>query len=1808
MATQLGQLYYEVTIDDKRLADVLKSLKTDLKGLENEVLNFSNVAGKKLSNPFTESAKTIEQLKNQITGLKQIWEKLDFNDTSGQQSVINKYKELSATLDKVGFSMDKIIAKQVQRIDPFRLPENTLGGIREKIGALSSEKLSTDINSIQRYNIELERLKKLQDDFQNSGIVKPPTQEKNLSEVLNMEVNSLNQVSEKLKELRRIRGEQKTTDAQYISTMQKIVQEETNLLTIQNQMINAGKQEITIQQKLQQELQKTPLTIDSMIESAKNLESIYKKLDNSTNDGDQAVEKWRQLQQELSKYGIVLRSTLMEQKTLSQVMMMGSSTISEIRNKMQALSRVREQENTKTKEGQKNINQINAEYKRLERALQDVGAASKNVNRDLLGMDRVASQIKGQLGAVFSIYALQRFSKELIRVRGQYELQQVSLRAILRDTEKADQIFAQVVELGLKSPFTTMELVGYTKQLAAYRIETEDLYKTTKMLSDVSAGLGVDMQRIILAYGQVRAASVLRGQEVRQFTEAGIPLVEELANKFSILEGRAVSTGEVFQKISKRMVSFGMVKEIFEDLTKEGGMFYNMQEIQSETLYGQVRNISDAIEKMFNQIGQGSDGILKGTVGVARSLVDNWETVGKVVLSAAAALGTYKMMMIAANILAEIGNLRAFASAFITTARNINIATAAQTAFNKVAMKNVYAAIAAVLVAIGLALYNFSKRVSEVDKALENIEKSANSSAIKLGYMYAEIDKLGRVLKKEQEELDKTTKGTDEYAKASEKVDGAKKKQIQAAEKVIKTYGDESKSLDITSEKLINEINIRKKLTAEILKNVRARAAETEIEGIDSEMASKTAKYYKNIQNIVEKAAKQNKRLEEYPNIWAQLRDAIDIQDREEFLKVIKENQELLTLWVGGEKIVAPYVFANFNEIEKIIKKSQENKDKIMAGITAVSKKETKTIEDTSWRKYWDDFYKKMSEEEQNAWQAGKPKNISSGQVEESLTDFIEDRQKEWKEAEKIIEELGSSANEAAKEEVENARTLQKQLSKLADIYGYDPRGSKVRNKEESENEKKNKAAEKALERLQREYVKDQNKLDELLLNAMEEGINKRYKASENAYEKEIRLIEKERSDLDKIEADLKGAGKLTPENQIRIDEERDTLDKREIAAMDAKNREIWQINKETTEAIQDMWSSVYEPYMSELDNQILKIETKYREHRENILKLYKDSEEQQIALAEAEFNERRDIEVASLDNQLKILDAHQELEKQKQELANKSIVFEAEKEKKLLEIDLKYAELRLKILKKLQAEGVKELETEIESLEVSIDTMNKQLDELPSDKFYEVLDGIIGISDALGGLSGDLGKVFSSISKSAVSIKKTFEEAKKSTKDYADLASTAVSGAVDIFNMMTTAYSNRKQAEKEYYQNAISFAHDYALALNEQLRTMSEQEESGFVTNYSGRIEGAFKAREEAINKYREAIEKLNEGQAKVNQKTGTDWSAVGQGAAAGAMSGAAIGTIVPVIGTAIGAVAGGIIGGLAGLFGGKKKNDIFAGLMDVFPKLVDEAGNLNKELAEVLIKDNQLDDATKQLVQNAIDWDNAVEEADKAIGDIVTDLAGDLGNSIKNALVEAFKAGEDAGSRMFTSLSESLGNFLTEMLFAAMFEDIFKTFKEEMKESMTTGDQDIMDDYDRLMDALDARDNVFLDTLDKINKNWKERTGEDLIKKEGATQQAAKGGYETMSQDVGLELNGRFTDVQMKVRQIVDTLNANYSNIDNIRSNIEGLVFVANNGYVVSTEIRDMMQVHVRYTKTIMDNTSRLEKMESLLSGIKQGTDTLK
>lgn len=452
--------------------------------------------------------------------------------------------------------------------------------------------------------------------------------------------------------------------------------------------------------------------------------------------------------------------------------------------------------NTESTTYKKDLQDLTVKHRELKSAQQEVQNSMKGMQTIAGKLTNTASQLKNALLAAFSIHAISGYIKKLTEVRGEFELQNVALRAILQNRSEADQLFEKVTQLAVKSPFTVRQLVTYTKQLAAYQVESEKLYDTTKKLADVSAGLGVDMNRLILAYGQVKAANYLRATEVRQFTEAGINLLGELAKYYTELEGRMVSVGDVQERVTKRMVEFGDVEQVFTRLTAAGGIFYDMQEKQAETLKGMMSNLQDSIDIMLNQIGISNEDTIKGIIRTLKSLTDNWKEVVYYIKQLgvmfvawqtavnAARIGTLLFsdtnMKLASSIL-KVKNMTA------TEIATMKISEASTWGLSKSKLALAKAARTAELAVKGLGVALAGIGVGAVIIGIERLIRKATQARREMKAMYAEQD---RILREDTKQLKENIDGYANLVNKLKNVNEGSQEHKNIVSQLNSAYGD----------------------------------------------------------------------------------------------------------------------------------------------------------------------------------------------------------------------------------------------------------------------------------------------------------------------------------------------------------------------------------------------------------------------------------------------------------------------------------------------------------------------------------------------------------------------------------------------------------------------------------------------------------------------------------------------------------------------------------------------------------------------------------------------------------------------------------------------------------------------------------------------------------------------------------------------------------------------------------------------------------------------------------------------------------
>lgn len=606
------------------------------------------------------------------------------------------------------------------------------------------------------------------------------------------------------------------------------------------------------------------------------------------------------------------------------------------------------------------LDTLNAAIAEHNKKLKEAGINTKQLGEQTSYMTGYLSRWAQRMAFVFSISSIKGFVDQLTEVRGQFELSQRSLEAILQNKPKADEIFNKTVELAVKSPFRIKDLVDYTRQLSAYRIESDKLYDTTKRLADVSAGLGVDMGRLILAYGQVKAAAYLRGSEVRQFTEAGINMYGELQQYFKEVKGEAYTTAQIVDMISKRKVTFQDVEAIFQRMTDKGGTFYNMQEIQAETLQGKISNLKDAFDVMLNDIGKSNEGLLKGTISSATDLLNHWEAivnVAKALLSIVVAIKINSMFM-----QSSLGKAFALDAAMVGRWQAFkNLIMSMPTAFGK--MKAAISSIASSLKAAlgGVALYAVIQTIMNYREALQQFDETVRKARENT------IDTLGRISElsakyKELSNSAKTANNTRNNNEDSKVIDEKRK----ALNKLIEQANKDGLEIKINiteldEKQLDKEFGTLKKKNTDFvfeLEAIKERAAQSDKigwwwgfsgikEGLDEyksatiDIVSQTNKIEKAmaLANINYKDA--NAQTQKYFDTLRKGR--IDGEADIDYLKRMNDawkgletyysrNSMLLPKWLtDGQKYIKD-VADSFDDLDSAIKQTQENFKDVFIG------------------------------------------------------------------------------------------------------------------------------------------------------------------------------------------------------------------------------------------------------------------------------------------------------------------------------------------------------------------------------------------------------------------------------------------------------------------------------------------------------------------------------------------------------------------------------------------------------------------------------------------------------------------------------------------------------------------------------------------------------------------------------------------------------------------------------------------------------------------------------------------------------------
>ena len=347
------------------------------------------------------------------------------------------------------------------------------------------------------------------------------------------------------------------------------------------------------------------------------------------------------------------------------------------------------------------------------------------------------------VGAFLSVDAAKNFINQMVKIRSEFEQTEISFNTMLHSQEKGNALMQEMIELAKNTPLQFSEVSKGAKQLLAYQVEAEKLTGTLSMLGDISSGLDVPLSRLILVYGQVKAKGKLMGDDLRQFTEAGVPMIAMIAKNMGVAQSA------VADMVSEGKVGFKDVEKVLKDLTDQGGLFYNMMENKSKTISGQIAKLQDEIEQMFNKIGTDSQEFITDVISGASYVVEHYQEIGKVLGILIATYGAYKAALIATIALQRAQVILGNVQAFLQLATSIRSAKDAQLLFNMAVSANPYAIAAAALAGLIAVLYNLNSELSHAEKMQNNISEATENATKSVKSEQDELNRLIAIAKDE---------------------------------------------------------------------------------------------------------------------------------------------------------------------------------------------------------------------------------------------------------------------------------------------------------------------------------------------------------------------------------------------------------------------------------------------------------------------------------------------------------------------------------------------------------------------------------------------------------------------------------------------------------------------------------------------------------------------------------------------------------------------------------------------------------------------------------------------------------------------------------------------------------------------------------------------------------------------------------------------------------------------------------------------------------------------------------------------------
>ena len=1395
---------------------------------------------------------------------------------------------------------------------------------------------------------------------------------------------------------------------------------------------------------------------------------------------------------------------------------------------------------------QKDVEAIKKQFEQMTRKAVEEGKKQADVWQTLL---------KGAT-AYFTLQGAQSFISQMVAVRSQFQQLEISFGTMLKSKEKANELMAQLTDLAAKTPFGLEEVSEGAKKLLAFQIPAQEVTETLRRMGDVASGLGVPMGQLIHVYGQVKAQGKLMTNDLYQFMNAGIPIIAELSK----VVGK--SETEIKDMVSAGKIEFTEIQAVIKNMTNEGGLFYNLMAEQSKSLGGQISNLRDNFDQMLNEIGKASEGIVSGAIKGVSFLVENYETIGKLIAGLIVSYGTYRAALIAT---AAVQQIVAARTAGMTVAEMAHytwlvLVEKAQKLLNLTMLANPYALAAAALVGLAAALWSLKDSTDANAEATERHNQLRKEQADAID---EEKNRISNLISTIQDETKSWNERNKAFLALRNSTDG-----------VLNKYS--------TLNQMLREMS-------QVLKDINGRY-ETMNEKMSRDAVKKTNDLIKSKEEQIKKLEEEIKRTASSDRRTALRMDIANIRKGIEQDELLKQKQKREVV----KNDVSNYESALSG---KSLEQIQAEKKLIIEAYNLRKKQAKDSIANHSIAKIdSNNPYLKYDWNELGMFNEATERQIKLKQQENKQ---IYDKNKLLADSAKYEKEINALQRKNIKDDKDFADIEQKVKAKeevdkiLESKFGYKKSGAKTAKTI------KNSLPEFDTEKAQRDHNRQiQDDLfarEESRIKIMQDGADKRFAIIQLEYDKQEEEIRRRSEDqlaafieTEKQKAEAQGKwkkGQAFDTNTEAINAEKARIAENEKVLL-ASNAEYQRMQQE------QVYKDLLEKYQTYTD-QRKAIEEKYNADIAALqAKLGADAPQVKKAQDE-KARELKKLDILYKKEGTAIAKLFDNLRKKTVKEIRQTIT-EAESEIDELASNLDMGD-------KDNVEYIQSLRQQIEQTRDTADKSDTVFGKLGTNiknlfkanpntaEWQESFNGMLSSAQSITGQFGQLGQEFERLGQSTGN--DSLKLIGTTINEVANVIDKAIAGAQmgggasknawgaiigAVIGIGTAMFGAAQRANERHQQSLSRITQE---KINQQItyNQLLFQEQMLMKKNTS-----VFGVKEianalEYLEAYRQQIKKTSDSIKQeytmmngkilpyyngndrtklrnINVKTGHEKT---------------------------------------GLFGWGKGKDNYTPILNLYPELIKSSGEFNAELAESILKEREFRDEGRQTLQELVNAHKNAQEAMKKFEEYMKNTFGELGVSIVDSVYNSLQKGEDAFESFAKTVGNVIGKLGKQLVYEIFVADYFKDLQNKIKKAaednkdnsrgFTKQTSQIVGEFGNTMKGKIGEMQQFL----KDWNNMSSSMGFDFLNEK---RQAVEKGFARMSQDSADELNGQF---RLQTQLSAEIKNAALQTANFIR------------------EMHQSMQVssakQLQHLAGIETNTYKLHKIETDIANMKAGINEL-